>query len=340
MATTLTTVNRSLGALIGVHAGDSLGATVEFASWATIRARYPGGRGLGAITGGGPFSWPPGHATDDTDLTRAVLLAYRDRARASSGSSGSFDVSRAAGRYMLDWLDGRWPDRSEGTTPRDIGHATAVGLERFRTSGDPARAGAGPGQAGNGSLMRCVPTGLFVRDPEALVAESVSISRITHDDPRCTGACAAYNAIIAALVSGRGVDEAIAAGLAVAEELEGDGNGSRPGPRPVYGAIRLGRNIKVRDLAENGPADLPGKGAGYVLESLTIAVSALLDDRPLAEVLIDVVRIGKDTDTNAAVAGGLLGARDGAEAIPKEWVEKLQFAQEFTDIVTELAVGG
>jgi hypothetical protein len=69
--------DRVAGGLLGVHAGDALGATVEFSSWASIRDRYPDG--VTDIVGGGPFGWPPGHATDDTDLTRAVLLAYLTR---------------------------------------------------------------------------------------------------------------------------------------------------------------------------------------------------------------------------------------------------------------------
>src|SRR6266567_1446800 len=53
--------DRIAGALLGVHAGDALGATLEFSAWSAIRQRYPDG--LRDIVGGGPFGWPPGHAT-------------------------------------------------------------------------------------------------------------------------------------------------------------------------------------------------------------------------------------------------------------------------------------
>jgi ADP-ribosylglycohydrolase len=43
-------------------------------SWSAVREQYPDG--LTEMIGGGPLGWPAGHATDDTDLTRAVLLAY------------------------------------------------------------------------------------------------------------------------------------------------------------------------------------------------------------------------------------------------------------------------
>jgi ADP-ribosylglycohydrolase len=183
--------DRIAGALLGVHAGDSLGATVEFSPWRAIRDRYPGG--LHDIVGGGPFGWPAGAATDDTDLTRAVLLACLDPGD---------DIVRTAADNMLAWLEGNWPGREPGSRPRDIGGATLAGLARYRRSGDPRKAGAGQGAAGNGSLMRCIPTALAAGDRNRRIRESQEISAITHDDQRATAACAAYNEIAAALVDG------------------------------------------------------------------------------------------------------------------------------------------
>jgi ADP-ribosylglycohydrolase len=160
---------------------DRTAPAVEFSSWASIRERYPDG--LTEIVGGGPFGWPPGHATDDTDLTRAVLLAYLHPGG---------DVVRAAADNMLAWLLGEWPGREPGIPPRDIGGATAAGLRRYQQTGDPRMSGAGQGRAGNGSLMRALPTALAVADAQRRADESMGISGITHDDPRCTVACAAY----------------------------------------------------------------------------------------------------------------------------------------------------
>ncbi|MGL4175723.1 MAG: ADP-ribosylglycohydrolase family protein, partial [Dermatophilaceae bacterium] len=213
-ASTPRRVDRAAGALLGVHAGDALGAAVEFSSREEVAARHPGG--LREIIGGGPFDWPAGHATDDTDLTRAVLLAYLERPD---------DVVRAAADHMLAWLDGDWPGRVPGTPPRDAGGATLAGLGRYRVTGDPRAAGAGTGQAGNGSLMRCIPTAVAVRDPARRVRESMEISAVTHDDARCTVACAAYNEIAAALVAGDAVDVAIEVGVAAARSLAEDGDG-------------------------------------------------------------------------------------------------------------------
>jgi len=314
---------RLSGALLGVHAGDSLGATLEFSSWAEVRERYPGG--LRDIVGGGPLRWPAGHATDDTDLTRAVLVAYLDSA---SRIGVKTDVVRAAADLMLAWLDGDWPGREPGSPPTDIGAATRAGLTRYRHGRDPRAAGAGDGHAGNGSLMRCIPTALAVTDRRRRISESIEISAITHDDERAVTACAAYNEIAAALVAGGGPEAAVAAGLATANEL---------GSAQVAAAVEFGGAISPADLAASGQIPFPGGAGGYVLDSLSLAVAAVLDQRPLADVIVDIASLGNDADTNAAIAGGLLGARDGAAAIPRRWLRMLQFGCEFAAAAAVLA---
>jgi ADP-ribosylglycohydrolase len=311
--------SRLAGALLGVHAGDALGATLEFSSWSAIRARYPDG--LREITGGGRFGWPAGHATDDTDLTRAVLLAYTEPPVGQ-------DVVRSAADNMLAWLDGDWPGREPGSSPADIGGATHAGLECYRRSGDPRAAGAGAGQAGNGSLMRCLPTALAVAGRQRRISESIEISAITHDDERAVTACAAYNEIAAALVAGLPPGEGVAAGLATARDLGG---------AEVASAIEAGTALSPAALAASGELPFPCGAAGYVLDSLTLAVAAVLDRRPLADVVVDIARLGNDADTNAAIAGGLLGARDGADAIPHRWARLLQFGAEFVVVAGSLA---
>lgn len=255
-------------------------------------------------------------------MTRGVLLAYYDLTPGG-------DVARLAGDYFLKWVQGEWPGRTPGSTPLDIGGATADGLHQYHRTRDPDRAGAGPGRAGNGSLMRCIPTGLFQTDPERLVRESERISKITHDDARCTAACAVYNTIVAQLVGGDSPVEAVAAGAGVAAKLDDSGEVSR--------AVDLGKRLDVSAMAQQGPPkQMRGQCSGFVLETLSVAIAAVLDSRSLEDVLVDVVRIGKDTDTNGAVAGGLLGARDGEEGIPERWRRELQFGNDFKQVALDL----
>ncbi len=363
-------LDRMSGALIGVHVGDALGATYEFQPWEEIRSAHPNGIPRD-ILGGGPFGWSPGHATDDTDMTRAVLKAY---VLAQTGWT-SRQVAVAAGAMMLKWLDGDWPGRTLNSQPVDVGNATRLGLLVFRSTGSPQLSGAGQDQAGNGSLMRCIPSGLFapirtnmpinsVLRYRDLIIESALISAITHNDWRCILSCVAYNIMVSLMIYGSGPREAAGialvalkdpAMLAILTEV------FLPNPRPLDAATTVVRIIeeagRARDLVceaiengcgmdlrlaaelgpanmPNGPAILPGHGSGYVLESLTIAVSAIMDtSRSFEDLLIDVVTIGRDTDTNAAIAGGLIGARDGCNAIPATWKTPLQFGDEFLQLI-------
>lgn len=91
-------------------------------------------------------------------------------------------------------------------------------------------------------------------------------------------------------------------------------------------------------MANQGPRGIafPGSCTGFVLDSLTLAVAAVLDKRRLDQVLVDIVRLGRDTDTNAAIAGGFLGARDGEEAVFDEWKDLLQFGPEFCRLADQI----
>lgn len=278
--------SRTLGALLGVHAGDSLGATLEFQPWSSIISLYP--NGLREIVGGGPFHWAPGSATDDTDLTRAVLLAYADYYASKSKSADSskdgseFDVVKASANYAVKWNEGDWPNRRKGSRPVDIGNATREGLSNYKRTKDPSRSGAGQGSAGNGSLMRCIPTALFAA-PDARIQDSLAISAFTHDDVRCTVACAAYNEMVASLVRGESVKDAVEIGKNVARELNG---------KKVVDAIIEGEKIDLELVAREGPQKHNFTPSGFVLSSLKIAVAALVDERGFEEVLVDVVRLG------------------------------------------------
>ena len=54
-----------------------------------------------------------------------------------------------------------------------------------------------------------------------------------------------------------------------------------------------------------------------------MALQALLREGGFETEVRRVVSLGGDTDTNGAVAGALLGARDGVAALPSEWLSKL-----------------
>jgi len=288
--------DRVAGGLLGLAAGDALGATVEFLPPAAIARRYGRHR---HICGGGAFDWRPGQGTDDTDLAYAVARAYAE----------GYSLDRVA-RGFLDWYRGR---------PCDIGGTTAAALAELAGGRDPAMSGhvveGRSMSAGNGSLMRCLATGLVRTDPSQRRREAVAISAVTHSDRRCTQACVVYCDLVALLLEEATPAEAVAAVLA-----------SSPMGDDVAHAVATAGELAGEDLDTSG----------YVLATLQVGVWALLQPRPAEDVLVEVVNLGGDADTTAAVAGGLLGVRDGAGAIPQRWVEILEYRDPLLSLVPQL----
>lgn len=248
------------------------------------------------MVGGGPFSWRAGEPTDDTGLTVAVAYAHLDGG----------NVRRQAWNRMLDWYDGILLG---GGLPKDVGGATSRAL-----NGRPD-----PAALGNGALMRCAPTALI--DPAGWRQELAGeIARLTHPHPRSVACCVAYNEIAAALIAGASVDEAVQAGIDAADRAS---------------CPEVGDAIYWADRTAGDPAKaasyLTDSGRGYVLDSLILAVAAVSGGRPFDEALVWVIRHGHDTDTNAAIAGGLLGARHGMSAIPQRWLDRLEWGAWLAD---------
>lgn len=241
------------------------------------------------MRGGGFFRWRPGQPTDDTGLTVAVTKAMLD-------NPDRPDL--AAWDRMLDWFDGTLL----GEVPPDVGGTTSRGLQ-----GDP-----NPASLGNGSLMRTAPLALIADQP---VREFMTweIAAITHPNKRACTCCVAYVEIAAALVAGATSADAIKTGAATARRYS-----------PTVATLITRAAKAAGDEAKLGRL-LPDQAAGSVLDSLVLAVAALASGQPFDQALVDVIRWGRDTDTNGAIAGGLLGAYWGAQAIPARWADRLEW---------------
>jgi ADP-ribosylglycohydrolase len=269
--------DRGFGAFVGLTVGDCVGAPFEF------KGAFPARRL--EIDSPSVFGHLRGCGTDDTETTWAIADAYL------SGSDG--DLVSRAGKELLAWL---------ATGPKDVGGTTSRGLREFGRHGDAARSGDRVSEA-NGSLMRCVATGLVRRgDDSRLDAEASALSAITHGSEVCMDACAVYVQIVSSLIDGVSPEEAVAM--------------VRPVTRRIEDAITVAR---VVDHLGQVNCD----GIGHVVYAFTLAIWALLHARSFEDGLTAVVCAGGDTDTNGAIAGAVLGARFGFAAIPQRWISAL-----------------
>ena len=83
------------------------------------------------------------------------------------------------------------------------------------------------------------------------------------------------------------------------------------------------------------PVDRPGE-TGYVVHCVEIAFWFASHSRSLEDALVYLAQAGGDTDTNAAVTGALLGARDGESAIPQRWMAQLAGASSIAQLGNRL----
>jgi ADP-ribosylglycohydrolase len=78
---------------------------------------------------------------------------------------------------------------------------------------------------------------------------------------------------------------------------------------------------------------------GYVVHCVEIAFWFVTHDRTLEDALIDLAQAGGDTDTNAAVAGALLGARYGEAALPPRWLAQIVGQEGIAKLAEDLVRG-
>ena len=62
---------------------------------------------------------------------------------------------------------------------------------------------------------------------------------------------------------------------------------------------------------------------GYVVHSLEAALWCFLNTNSYPEAVLQAINLGGDTDTVAAITGGLAGLHYGYEAIPQHWREAI-----------------
>ena len=282
-------MSRARGALLGLVVGNQLGVPTErLGSAAAIRQAFPQGvRDLQPPPQGSPF---------DDDAAMTLLLAE------SLAERGDLDAGDVAARWVK-WMnvDGR----GMGLTTQRALRLIERGVEPFEAGRQARSAGA---SASNGAVMRCIPVALRYHDNvDKLVRVSTQQAAITHADERCTWGAAAVNLAARELLHGNQhfIEE-------VLHRLQG------VAPRVLVEAIRRVPWEQESDL----PVAVPNE-FGYAVHCVEIAFWCAVHRPSLEDALVFLAEAGGDTDTNAAVAGALLGARDGETGIPPRWLDQL-----------------
>jgi ADP-ribosyl-[dinitrogen reductase] hydrolase len=286
----------SVGCLLGTAVGDSLGLPYEGLTRDRQRLLYPHIDRHHLLFGKGMIS-------DDTEHTCFV-------AQALIASAGNVDKFRddLAGRLQF-WLLG---------LPAGIGFATLQAIGRLWLGFSPQKSGVF--SAGNGAAMRAALLGVCCGDkPEYLRNMVQAATRITHSDPK-----AEYGAMavaIAAHVASRGADIAPQDYGQLLHDRLPDASAE------FFELMQLAVNSAVAGESTQDFADSIGcrEGiSGYVYQTVPVVIQTWLRHQANYQAgILEIIRCGGDTDTTAAILGGIIGARVGKAGIPRSWLNNL-----------------
>lgn len=285
------------GGLWGLLIGDALGVPYEFRPPERIPERAliefeppPGYSRAHAQV-------PPGTWSDDGAQALCLLASLQHQ--------GRLDLEDL-GRRLVNWHElGYLAVDSEVF---DVGIQTAQALQNVRAGVPALKAGpSGERENGNGSLMRVLPLALWhAGNDQALARDAMLQSRVTHGHMRSQVCCALYCLWARRLLEGS--TSAWTDALATFRDLYPEG-------------------MEQRTELENGvqpESPEPGKGSGYVVDCLLSARDCVAAGRSYEDVVKGAIALGRDTDTTAAVAGGLAGLQYGLDGIPERWRRALR----------------
>ncbi|MCP3169313.1 ADP-ribosylglycohydrolase family protein [Myxococcus qinghaiensis] len=306
---------RRRGALLGLAVGNALAVpTAHRPLQASAFPRLADGP-YDRMMGGGPQQLRKGQVTEEVHLACCLGHSLRDFKRYDAADAlrryrawqpHAFDVSEAMKEVLEDCQSGLPP----------LGSGKRVWLRSHRKA------------VGAGSLARCAPLGVYLAsDAKARTQAALEDSALTHYDPRCQLACAAFTAALAkAVTTGEGLKPedlvtAAESGILLAGAALG-----RSAPDYVQ-EVAFASSLLREDLARArdddpwlyGP-DLHVHRAQHAIHvAFRLAFWELLHAPTAQAALIDVVHRGGDTEVHGAVTGALVGAFHGEDALPEEW---------------------
>lgn len=315
--------NRNFGrdVLFGIAVGDAIGVPYEFKPRAALKESP-----ATDMAGYGSHNQPPGTWSDDSSLTFCLAEML----------CGKYDLRDLANRF-INWKEyAYWTAHNEVF---DIGIATSAAIHNLYKGTSPTLAGGNDeGSNGNGSLMRILPLIFHIKDmPIAKRFEYIKeVSSLTHRHIRAIVSCFIYTEYALQLLKGVDKFEAFS-------QMQKNANYF------LYNEEITDHEInKFHRILENAIGDFEivpvykleedeVYSSGYVLNTLEAALWCVLTTNNYKDAVLKAVNLGSDTDTTAAVTGGLAALLYGYETIPIEWLIKLAKADDIRNLADRLS---
>ena len=290
-------MNQIKAVMLGHAVGDALGVPVEFNNRESLKNNP-----VTSMRGFGTYHVPSGTWSDDTSMSLCALDVL---------SKGTVNYQS----IMKNFCSWYYHDKFTATNVLfDVGNACADAIETyFNLRHSATKCGSNSEWSnGNGSLMRIHPFVLYAYynniDDDTLVDMIASASSLTHAHQCSIDGCTIYAYVLKEILNNQSKQSVY--------------NGLNKVKNQVKTKNKYYNRLLNQDIVSVDEREI--KSSGYVVDSLEAAIWCLLTTDNYHDCVLKAVNLGEDTDTVAAIAGGLAGALYGIESIPKDWLETLK----------------
>ncbi|WPC38384.1 ADP-ribosylglycohydrolase family protein [Brachyspira hyodysenteriae] len=294
--------NKLKSAILGLAIGDALGVPYEFISRDIIK-KNP----CIDMIGYGTHNKSAGTWSDDTSLTLCLLDNLNNKNINYNDIMDSFALWYNNGKYTAD-----------GNT-FDVGMTTREAINNYKIGKNPIKCGLYDEYSnGNGSLMRILPIAFYIKkyfnsqlfESSEVINIIYNISSLTHSHKRSLIACVIYTAIALNLINDMNIEESI--NKALKDSFDYYKNEKE---------INYYKRIFGSDFKNLNDTEI--ESSGYVVHTLEASIWILLNTSNYKDAVLKAVNLGDDTDTTAAVTGGLAALYYGVDNIPSNWIDTL-----------------
>lgn len=304
---------KSKDGIMGLIVGDALGVPVEFTKREYLD-KYP----IKTMIGYGTYHQAPGSFSDDSSLNLATIDSFINYPE--------INYDDLMERFANWYYDGKY---TPNNISFDIGNTTLESIEKYKNGEDPLNCGGdGERNNGNGSLMRILPLVYIIGPKNKLEKEDVEkiykLSSLTHKHIRTKIACHIYCQIAVKLLNKMELNKAISEGID--DTVKYYSNNKEFQEEKKYFKRIIDKTIFNTEINNI-------KSSGYVIDTLEAAIWSLVNTNSYKDALLKSVNLGEDTDTVAAVTGGLAGIYYGYSNIPTEWVDTIKRKDEILNLL-------
>ena len=302
--------NLILTAIMGVAVGDALGLPVQFYSREKCQRLN--------VTQMLDWELPKGTFSDDTATTLCTLASLKE----NNWQLNDEDIMKC----FVAWLGYGYMTCDDRAI--DVGQATRKAIQRYYDGVPLEECGCkGFRECGNGSLMRIMPVVFYLlKNRNADVYDAVRrVSSLTHAHEVCVLACYIYVRLCLEIKELRSNNDANMSDAQMHEFMSAQLRSICEGAKALFSdeAMKLYERLFDFKSFSNLPMESI-KSSGFVVDSLEAALWCFATTYDFRDCLVKAVSLGDDTDSVAAIAGGMAALYYGYEAIPREWIDDLR----------------